>query len=416
MTAVALAMPDPDDENEQAIMRPEPKGITPALSALPDQAIMRPEPTEGSPGRVDEMRGHTFDVASLAETVTDIERARIAAENRHRSWVQSGAGGTAAEQQAAAIVEALAKVEHDATLALQRAVRRHPLGPFVKRTVGLGEKQGARLIAAIGDPWWNTLHDRPRTVSELWAYTGFHVLHPGQLGLAAQGGTAGVDPSRPSHTVSDPLWCPAGATPLHPGHSIPDSQLGLAGVDPSRSSHLPLDSQETIAGATPLHPGQILLGAQVTHAGVDPSAHPDQTTNVDHVSPAGVGGSAVTGHPSDADPHVAVARDGDLSCSPPSPPITDAHARGAGVAARRRKGQKANWSNEAKMRARLCAESCIKQAHSPYRPVYDASRAADAGRGLTPLHEHNRALRKVAKALLKDLWREARDWHTEAAG
>jgi hypothetical protein len=31
-------------------------------------------------------------------------------------------------------------------------MRAHPLGPWVKRTTGVGEKTGARLLAAIGDP------------------------------------------------------------------------------------------------------------------------------------------------------------------------------------------------------------------------------------------------------------------------
>jgi hypothetical protein len=364
-------------ENEQAMSQATPTVAAPALSALPDQASDVSMPMAGPPGRVGEMRGHTFAVMSLAETVTDIERARIAAENRHRSWVQSGAAGTAAETQAAQIVEALRKVEHEATLSVQRAVRLHPLGPFVKRTVGLGEKQAARLIAAVGDPYWNTLHDRPRTVAELWAYCGFHVLHPGQAIGATQREAAGVDPSRPSQ-------CEA-------------------------------DSQSGRAGANLLHPGHTPSGAHVAGDGVDPSAHPGQPRREAHGSSAGVGDSAVTGQP-ELGARMDHARGGDPSCSPPSQCSTDAQTGSAGVAARRRKGQKANWSNEAKMRARLCAESCIKQAHSPYRPVYDASRAADAGKGLTPLHEHNRALRKVAKALLKDLWREARDWHTAEGG
>ncbi len=51
---------------------------------------------------------------------------------------------------------------------------------------------------------------------------------------------------------------------------------------------------------------------------------------------------------------------------------------------------------------------------SPYRPLYDASKAHDAGRELTPIHIHNRALRRVAKEILKDLWRASRDWHQDA--
>ena len=305
MTASATAVatpkgpvPAPSCTIEQASAQSMPNAVAPASSGTggplgpPTLTLLStPDPSHG---RVAEMRALTFDVAALAETVTDIERVRIAAENRHRSWVQAGLGDEPVAKQAKAIVDDLAKVEHQATLAVQRAMRRHPLGPFVRGTVGLGEKQAARLVAATGDPYWNTLHDRHRTVSELWAYCGFHVLHPDHRVIEPQGRHVGVEPSQGSH------------------------------------------------------PGQ---GAN------------------------------------------------------------EAHGTGAGVAARRRKGQKANWSNEAKMRARLCAESCIKHAHSPYRATYDAGRAKYADRGLTPLHEHNRALRLVAKAILRDLWLEAKAWH-----
>ena len=83
------------------------------------------------------------------------------------------------------------------------------------------------------------------------------------------------------------------------------------------------------------------------------------------------------------------------------------------------------------MRAWNVATSCIKQAESPYRAVYDARRAATEGRlhaapcvrcgpsgkpaaEGTPWskgHQHADALRIVSKAILKDLWRAAREVH-----
>jgi hypothetical protein len=199
----------------------------------------------------------------------------------------------------AALVSALEKVEHDATLNLQRLMRKHPLGPWVKAQVGVGEKQAARLLACIGDPYWNTLHDRPRTVSQLWAYSGLHVLPASQAALAAQSAPAGG---------------------------------GQTGSDPDHRS-------------CEAHPPTVL------------------------------------------------------------------------VAAKRRKGIRANWSTDAKMRAYLIATSCIKQARSPYRAVYDGRRArtAETHPEWTPGHSHNDALRIVSKAILKDLWLAARDLH-QAAG
>lgn len=189
-----------------------------------------------------------------ADALDDLERVRIANENRLRSLRDvKGMGGTTAEARLESLTGGLAELEHGATLELQRAMRAHPLGAWVKGQVGIGLKQGARLIASIGDPAWNYAEDRPRRgPAELWAYCGYA-------------------------------------------------------------------------------PGQ-----------------------------------------------------------------------------KRQKGVRSNWNAQAKMRAYLIAESCIKHSHSPYRKVYDAARASWAERDTSDGHKHNHALRRVAKEILKDLWREAR--------
>jgi hypothetical protein len=117
-----------------------------------------------------------------ADSVDDLEKARIAAENRHRSLIQvKGLADSPEVERLGGLALALKGLEKDATLDLQRAVRRHPLGAWVKRTVGVGEKQGARLIASIGDPLryvdQETGEVHERTVSKLWAYCGYR---PGQ--------------------------------------------------------------------------------------------------------------------------------------------------------------------------------------------------------------------------------------------
>lgn len=132
---------------------------------------------------------HLFDpLLSLnADVVDDLERTRIANENRLRQMTRTGEDKDGEERgfgldqsnphvaRLTLIVEQMGQMEHQAVLNLQRAMREHPLGPWVKAQRGIGEKQAARLLAAIGDPYWNTLHDRPRTVSELWAYCGMDV-------------------------------------------------------------------------------------------------------------------------------------------------------------------------------------------------------------------------------------------------
>jgi hypothetical protein len=193
-----------------------------------------------------------------------------------------GLGLDARSPQVAAainIVDGIRALEEQGIKDLERAAKQHPLFKFVKATPGLGIKQTFRLLAVIGDPYWNTLHDRPRTVSELWAYCGYSVT--------------------------------------------------------------------------------------------------------------------------------------------------------LGVAQRRTKGQKSNWSDKAKSRAFLIAQSCIKARTSPYRIVYDLAREqyadaahtydclrcgpkgkpALAGSPLSLGHQHQRALRLVSKTVLRDLWIQARALH-----
>jgi hypothetical protein len=251
-----------------------------------------------------------------AQALDDLEATRIANENRLRSLRDVyGLAGSSQEAEAAGLVDGLAALEHQAELSLKRALRRHPLGPWVQRTVGVGEKQGARLLAAIGDPYWNSLHERPRIVSELWAYCGYHVIRI--------------------------------------GHSTHGAHTG------------PADAEQSPGGSD-------------AHAGGDaPSTF--------------------------------------------------------GVAPARARGQKANWNAEAKMRVWLIATSCIKQAASPYRAVYDDGRVrytdaahqiecrrcgptghpAAIGSPLSAGHQHARALRLVSKTILRDLWIESRHIHQE---
>ena len=124
----------------------------------------------------------------ISDSLDDIEALRIATENRVRSLTRNeadsdgelrGLGLDARSPEVAtamAMLDTMRSLEHEATKSIQRAVRKHPLHGWVKRSKGIGEKQAARLLAVIGDPYWNDLHERPRTVSELWAYAGYSVI------------------------------------------------------------------------------------------------------------------------------------------------------------------------------------------------------------------------------------------------
>ena len=148
-------------------------GTTPTAPAL-----VEPTPNAPAPALSDPL------LALLADIVDDLERTRIANENRLRQLTRTGIDKDGGERgfgldtdlpqvaAVASLVAGLLAMEKQAVTTLEREMRDHRLGPWIKATKGVGEKQGARLLAAIGDPYWNTLHDRPRTVSELWAYCG----------------------------------------------------------------------------------------------------------------------------------------------------------------------------------------------------------------------------------------------------
>ena len=268
-------------------------------------------------------------LALAADILDDLERTKLANENRLRQLTRSETDADGEERgfgldeshpdvaRLSALVQMLADAEHQATLNLQRSMRKHPLGPWVKAQKGIGDKQAARLLAKIGDPAVNATTGQFRTVSALWAYCGLHVISP-------------------------------------TGHGSGDAQQ----------------------------------------------------------SPAGGGSSSAGGDPSQV-------RDGTQSGP-------------AGVAARRQKGVKSNWSQDAKMRAWLIVASCIKQLDpqckregtaehtdgcgcSPYRIVVDERRqhTAITHPEWTPGHSLNDGMRIASKRLLRDLWREARRIHAE---
>lgn len=128
-------------------------------------------------------------LALAADILDDLEKVKNANQNRLRTLTRNTTDADGEMRgfgldtthpdvaRLAAIVDLLTKAEHDATLNLQRAMRKHALGPWVKQQKGVGEKQAARLLAAIGDPYWNNATNAPRTVSALWAYCGLHVAN-----------------------------------------------------------------------------------------------------------------------------------------------------------------------------------------------------------------------------------------------
>jgi hypothetical protein len=126
---------------------------------------------------------------TLAATVDDLETLRKALANRIRiltadtpdtDGVTRGFGLDDSHHSVAALKGSLAQAEGAediAVKALEQTMRAHPIGAWAAATAGVGLKTGARLLAAVHDPYWNDLHERPRTVGELFAFCG--VAGPG---------------------------------------------------------------------------------------------------------------------------------------------------------------------------------------------------------------------------------------------
>lgn len=125
---------------------------------------------------------------TLAAQFSDIEQMRIATANRLRILTLDEAdedgvmrGWSLPDNHPSVIAlryqfEAFEIQEKTMEKALAKQLKTHPLHPWIKSQIGLGDKQTARLLGVIRDPYWNELHQRPRTVSELWAYSGLHVI------------------------------------------------------------------------------------------------------------------------------------------------------------------------------------------------------------------------------------------------
>ena len=127
---------------------------------------------------------------AISETLDDIEKARTAMENRNNALTtypseikdpkkKRHALGLPKDHPQVVVLtatrDALKKIEDDVSKELEKQFSAHPLAPWIKSRKGLGLKQTGRLLAAVGDPYWHDVEDRPRLVSELWAYCGLDV-------------------------------------------------------------------------------------------------------------------------------------------------------------------------------------------------------------------------------------------------
>jgi hypothetical protein len=121
----------------------------------------------------------------FAQCLDGMEAERIAMSNRLGQMTRSGLDKDGKNRgfnmpkdhpqviQMQEVVDLAAEAEAKLTKMVEAEFRKHPLYRFVKKQKGWGDKQVARLLANLGDPYWNHREDRRRLVSELWAYCGY---------------------------------------------------------------------------------------------------------------------------------------------------------------------------------------------------------------------------------------------------
>lgn len=154
------------------------------------------------------------ELAVLAERVHALEEFREACANQHQALTDTKVhkDGKYRGQHlpaehpvaihSAVIVEEIQKIEDRFVKELQREIKKSPLWPWMKAQKGLGPKTIARLLASTGDPYWNDLHGRPRTVSELWSFCGYR---PGQKKAKGQQMNWSPEAKMRAHVVVEPI-------------------------------------------------------------------------------------------------------------------------------------------------------------------------------------------------------------------
>jgi hypothetical protein len=114
-----------------------------------------------------------------AKALDEIEDMRKANENRLRQLQDPDTFALPADNPEVVeyrqMVESIKAVEDSTIKQLEKIMRNHPLGKLQATLIGVGEKQLARTLAAVRDPYWNDPADAPRTFGQLKAYCGLDV-------------------------------------------------------------------------------------------------------------------------------------------------------------------------------------------------------------------------------------------------
>lgn len=115
------------------------------------------------------------------------------------------------------VLRQLKKCENLHIRELTQLMRASPWVGWIDAHPGIGEKGLGKVLSSIGDPSWHSVHDRPRTLYELNALCGLHVVRPDQVDLESYPAGVGA-----AFSGGDTSQCPR------------DSRHGRAGVAPRK--------------------------------------------------------------------------------------------------------------------------------------------------------------------------------------
>ncbi len=335
---------------------PEPEPA--ALPSAGNGDDLPPDPKAVAAASDDPERAEFLMLRILADSYDDTQRLRIATTNRAlRAPVLPDA--------LVGHIDALEKTEHQLALAMRREFRRcaPEVAAWVKDTSGLGEHLMARLLGAIGDP----VHAEP------WTW---------------------MTEKPDGHECSERCGDERHLVALEPFERTPRQLAQFCGYgDPADRRRKGMSQDDAMRLGNPrakmlLH---LLAEACMKCAGSSATTEPpDDSAAQDH--PAG-GGDPLPDEatsPSDARLPTPV---GDPS---PTEPLAVPTADGASAGGRPSSGD----ADE------LAPAKSVARRRSPYRDAYDLARSKYAGReDWTAGHQHNAALRYVAKQIIVDLWR-----------
>jgi hypothetical protein len=119
-------------------------------------------------------------IISLADQLTDREKARIAIQNQMRSLGGTDFARLPSYAGAVSGVKFFEAAEKSVTKQLESVVKAHPIWPFFADARGCGPKSAGRLLGLLGNPLCYIDQEGElieRTVGSLWHYCGYAPGH-----------------------------------------------------------------------------------------------------------------------------------------------------------------------------------------------------------------------------------------------